>query len=327
VVVGAQPQAGHDVDLGIARGQDEDGQAGGPAAQPAAELEPALGLVAEADVDDREVGQAAIEPLLGRGPVGVGRDLVAVACQGVAQVFADRLLVFDDGDTSGHDASEVTAWTARLGGWTACGEFVPRRCHIRSLPCPCPPRPGLDVIVECSLGKCTRTRGIGMAQRETRESTGSMAGEMLGTGEAEGRIGHPGAWLEWLMLVGYAAATAIAIGCALAILVALTASAAMAAPTTIDSEATRSALQAAEGRIVPTALAGLPRVAGIEQAEGSGLLLATGEGLVVAPVQATSTRMKVTGSTVRSVVTQRFTNPSEASLEGVFVFPLPDDGA
>lgn len=166
-----------------------------------------------------------------------------------------------------------------------------------------------------------------MAQRETRESTGSMAGEMLGTGEAEGRIGHPGAWLEWLMLVGYAAATAIAIGCALAILVALTASAAMAAPTTIDSEATRSALQAAEGRIVPTALAGLPRVAGIEQAEGSGLLLATGEGLVVAPVQATSTRMKVTGSTVRSVVTQRFTNPSEASLEGVFVFPLPDDGA
>src|SRR5690606_34533925 len=128
------------------------------------------------------------------------------------------------------------------------------------------------------------------------------------------------------MLVGYAAATAIAIGCALAILVALTASAAMAAPSSIDAEATRSALQATEGRIVPAALAGLPRVAGVDEAEGAGLLLATGEGLVVAPVQATSTRMKVTGSTVRSVVTQRFTNPSDESLEGVFVFPLPEDG-
>jgi Ca-activated chloride channel family protein len=165
-----------------------------------------------------------------------------------------------------------------------------------------------------------------MANRDTRESTGSMTGEMLGAGEAEGRIRHPGAWLEWLMLVGYAAATAIAIGCALGIVVALTASAAMAAPA-IDAEATRSALQATEGRIVPAALAGLPRVAGVEDAEGAGLLLATGEGLVVAPVQATSTRMKVTGSTVRSVVTQRFTNPSDESLEGVFVFPLPDDGA
>jgi len=166
-----------------------------------------------------------------------------------------------------------------------------------------------------------------MAKRDTRESTAGMAGGMVGAGEAEGRIRHPGAWLEWLMLVGYAAATAIAIGCALAILVALTASAAMAAPSSIDAEATRSALQATEGRIVPAALAGLPRVAGVDEAEGAGLLLATGEGLVVAPVQATSTRMKVTGSTVRSVVTQRFTNPSDESLEGVFVFPLPEDGA
>lgn len=166
-----------------------------------------------------------------------------------------------------------------------------------------------------------------MAKRETRESTESMTSGMLGAGQAEARIRHPGAWLEWLMLVGYAAATAIAIGCALAILVALTASAAMAAPAATDAEATRSALQAAEGRIVPAALAGLPRVAGVEHADGAGLLLATGEGLVVAPVQATSTRTKVTGSTVRSVVTQRFTNPSDASLEGVFVFPLPDDGA
>lgn len=49
------------------------------------------------------------------------------------------------------------------------------------------------------------------------------------------RVGGPatkaqkgsGAWIEWLMLVGYAAATAIAIGCALGIGVALTASAIM----------------------------------------------------------------------------------------------------
>src|SRR5690606_26906298 len=150
-----------------------------------------------------------------------------------------------------------------------------------------------------------------MAKRDTRESTAGMAGGMVGAGEADGRIRHPGAWLEWLMLVGYAAATAIAIGCALGIVVALTASAAMAASSANGSEATRSALQAADGRIVPTALAGLPRVAGVEEADGAGLLLATEQGLVVAPVQATSTRMKVTGSTVRSIVTQRFTNPSE----------------
>ena len=168
---------------------------------------------------------------------------------------------------------------------------------------------------------------VGTAKSEARDKTGAMTGELVGAGRGEGRIRHPGAWLEWLMLVGYAAATAIAVGCALGIVVALTASAAMAAPAANGAEATRSALQAADGRIVPTALAGLPRVSGVEDAGGAGLLLATEQGLVVAPVQATSTRMKVTGSTVRSVVTQRFTNPSETALEGVFVFPLPDDGA
>ncbi len=154
-----------------------------------------------------------------------------------------------------------------------------------------------------------------------------MAGELFGAGEAEGRIRHPGAWLEWLMLVGYAAATAIAIGCALGIVVALTASAAMAAPTVTDTEATRSLGQAVGGQILPAALAGLPRVAEIGEADGAGLLLDTTQGLVVAPVQATSAQMKVTGSTVRGTVTQRFTNPSDDWLEGVFVFPLPDDGA
>lgn len=164
-------------------------------------------------------------------------------------------------------------------------------------------------------------------RQDTTGAPGAMTGELLGAGEAESRIRHSGAWLEWLMLVGYAAATAIAIGCALGIVVALTASAAMAAPAANDAEATRSLGQAVGNRILPAALAGLPRVAEIGDADGAGLLLDTSQGLVVAPVQATSTRMKVTGSTVRGTVTQRFTNPSEDWLEGVFVFPLPDDGA
>lgn len=172
-----------------------------------------------------------------------------------------------------------------------------------------------------------RGTGMGMPKAEGQDTTGmagTMTGELLGAGESEGRVRHPGAWLEWLMLVGYAAATAIAIGCALGIVVALTASAAMASPAAGGAEGPRSASRGVDSQSL---LADLPRIMQLDEAEGAGLLLDTSTGLVVAPVQATSARMKVTGSAVRGTVTQRFTNPSDDWLEGVFVFPLPDDGA
>ena len=62
-----------------------------------------------------------------------------------------------------------------------------------------------------------------------------------------------------------------------------------------------------------------------------GLLLETPQGLQVAPLQSSHAHLKVTGNTVRAVVTQRFRNPWPASegrwIEGTWLFPLPDDAA
>jgi len=48
---------------------------------------------------------------------------------------------------------------------------------------------------------------------------------------------------------------------------------------------------------------------------------------VPAPVLATEVELRVTGMVVRAVVRQRFTNPSGEWVEGVYVFPLPEDAA
>jgi Ca-activated chloride channel family protein len=48
---------------------------------------------------------------------------------------------------------------------------------------------------------------------------------------------------------------------------------------------------------------------------------------VPAPLLATDVEMRVTGMVVRATVRQRFTNPSDAWAEGIYVFPLPEDGA
>ncbi|HEY2294758.1 MAG TPA: VIT domain-containing protein, partial [Thermoanaerobaculia bacterium] len=46
-----------------------------------------------------------------------------------------------------------------------------------------------------------------------------------------------------------------------------------------------------------------------------------------APVLGATVEVKVTGIIARTRVTQIFTNPSQEWLEGVYVFPLPADGA
>ncbi|MEZ5727096.1 MAG: marine proteobacterial sortase target protein [Burkholderiaceae bacterium] len=173
------------------------------------------------------------------------------------------------------------------------------------------------------------------------------AGEAVATSPTEARDASGGAarfsWIDWLGLLGYAVATAIAIGCALGLAVALTASAAMAAEpgarllvhplgplAQADTEAeTASDTEPAQRTtgLLPAALAALPRLASAGDTRGAGLLFRTTHGLVLAPTQSTDARLIVTGATVRARVRQRFANPSEDWLEGVYVFPLPEDAA
>lgn len=48
---------------------------------------------------------------------------------------------------------------------------------------------------------------------------------------------------------------------------------------------------------------------------------------IAAPVVATDVKIAVTGPIARTVITQRFRNPSDGWVEGVYAFPLPPDAA
>jgi Ca-activated chloride channel family protein len=67
----------------------------------------------------------------------------------------------------------------------------------------------------------------------------------------------------------------------------------------------------------------------LQDAEQGSLLLRTErEGIFLpAPVLATEVRIRVAGLLARATVTQRFHNPTQEWLEGVYVFPLPDTAA
>ncbi|WP_417469724.1 marine proteobacterial sortase target protein [Maricaulis sp.] len=77
----------------------------------------------------------------------------------------------------------------------------------------------------------------------------------------------------------------------------------------------------AEEQITP---AGLVRLSEIN--EGA-LLLKTVEGglYVPAPLVATDIELDIAGPIVRATITQRFENPSDAWVEGTYVFPMPED--
>ena len=49
--------------------------------------------------------------------------------------------------------------------------------------------------------------------------------------------------------------------------------------------------------------------------------------LAVAPTVETRVRFDVTGVIARAVVVQRFRNPLDEWIEGVYVFPLPESSA
>ncbi len=58
-----------------------------------------------------------------------------------------------------------------------------------------------------------------------------------------------------------------------------------------------------------------------------GFLIRTNEGLREAPLLETDVAIEVSGLIARTRVTQRFTNPTPEWVEGVYVFPLPEDAA
>ncbi|HEX9941536.1 MAG TPA: marine proteobacterial sortase target protein [Thermoanaerobaculia bacterium] len=58
-----------------------------------------------------------------------------------------------------------------------------------------------------------------------------------------------------------------------------------------------------------------------------GLYLAGQDGAVPAPVLGSTVEVKVTGIIARAKVTQIFKNPSQEWVEGVYIFPLPEDAA
>ncbi len=57
------------------------------------------------------------------------------------------------------------------------------------------------------------------------------------------------------------------------------------------------------------------------------LLLRTAEGLRPAPTVVTDVQIEVTGMVARTTVEQRFRNPGDGWVEGVYVFPLPERAA
>jgi len=64
----------------------------------------------------------------------------------------------------------------------------------------------------------------------------------------------------------------------------------------------------------------------LSEAEGGGLLLKTGQpgSFVRAPELAAEARMSVRGVVARTIVRQRFINPSDEWVEAVYAFPLPE---
>ena len=135
------------------------------------------------------------------------------------------------------------------------------------------------------------------------KGSGANGSGANGRGETFGGAARPpmGGVGPWLLLFLRISGAAVVIAVALGLLVVLTATAVQA-----------------------QGLAALDR---LQAHQGSGMLLMTSSGPVVAPLQSTEAHLRVTGNTVRGTVTQRFRNPGAEWLEGSYLFPLPDDAA
>jgi Ca-activated chloride channel family protein len=92
--------------------------------------------------------------------------------------------------------------------------------------------------------------------------------------------------------------------------------------------ATHAALALAVGLLVSLALAGaVLLLAGAAHAAGGALELKTSAGRVAAPLLDTDVEIRVAGPVARASVRQRFRNPLADWVEGVYVFPLPENAA
>ena len=115
VIVGAEAQAGDDVEIRIARGQKNDRQRGRLRAQFAAQIETAFGFVAQAHIDDHQFGQALRKRAARIRARGETLRAVAEAVQCFDIVCADRGFIFDDGDIAAHGAPCLNALRPAYG--------------------------------------------------------------------------------------------------------------------------------------------------------------------------------------------------------------------
>lgn len=78
----------------------------------------------------------------------------------------------------------------------------------------------------------------------------------------------------------------------------------------------------------PSAFAQDGTVSKTEVSSGSLLLQSSTPGRYVeAPLVAADVKMNIAGPVIRTTLTQRFTNPTDKWVEGVYAFPLPEDAA
>src|SRR5690606_21322611 len=127
-------------------------------------------------------------------------------------------------------------------------------------------------------------------------------------------------WREWLAFAGAVLGTGLFVSLVLGILV-------LVISTQANAQAVDATSDSANDAAGDAAIARLPAVASTGAADRAALLFRTTQGLRAAPLQDTDVQVVVTGPVVRTTITQTYANPGRHWLEGVYVFPLPDDSA
>jgi len=85
----------------------------------------------------------------------------------------------------------------------------------------------------------------------------------------------------------------------------------------------------AQTTAAPDGTAATPALMTLDEVNRGALMLRSDQpgGYVAAPLVSTDIEIAVTGPIARAVVTQRFVNPAERWVEGIYAFPLPENAA
>ncbi|MCL4182518.1 MAG: marine proteobacterial sortase target protein [Burkholderiaceae bacterium] len=145
-------------------------------------------------------------------------------------------------------------------------------------------------------------------------------------------------WREWLAFAGGVIATALFVSLVLGALVLLVSTQANAQPPAAhagvaqrdaapDAAVTGGGPATRADGAADAPLQRLPAVASVGGADRATLLFRTTHGLKAAPLQHSDVHIEITGPVARTTIVQQFENPGQSWLEGVYVFPLPDDSA